>query len=293
MTTILGFAAKAGGGKTTAINFILGTSMVSLGIVKGTFKITPKGELWISDILGNVEFAGIFDYSRKTQAMTQFKKDYLDKYIKIYSFADPLKEFVVNVLGIPYENVYGSYDQKVNVRHEHIRWANMPGIITNELLWDSLCENFKDAEPNAEALIEHGLGLKWHEDGPMSAREVLQHFGTDICRRMYGDCWVNATIQKIKTESTEIALLPDVRFRNEVEGIQSIEDGIVIKLTRAMNAGDTHTSETELDNYENFNFVLDNSAMSITDQNQAVYSLLVNLGLVNEEKNGNDNNKKR
>jgi len=266
MTTILAFAAKAGGGKTTALNFILGTSMVSLGIVKGTFHLTEKGELWVSDILGNVEHEGIFDYTRQSDAMRKFKADFLDPYIKVYSFADPLKEFVINVLGVPYENVYGSYDQKVNVRHEHIRWENMPGITTN-------------LEHTGNDLLEYGI--QYHESGPMSSRELLQHFGTDICRKMYGDCWVLATRNKIKKEQPVIALIGDVRFRNEVEGLQS-DGGIVVKLTRAMNAGDTHASEVELDNYENFDVILDNKDMSITEQNNAVYTVLVKLGLIDE-----------
>jgi len=278
MTTILGFAAKAGGGKTTAINFILGTSMVSLGIVKGAFKITSKGELWLSDIFGDPQHEGVFDYTRQTESMKKFKADFLDQYIKVYSFADTLKEFVINVLGVPYENVYGSYEQKVNVKHEHIRWENMPGVITEQQLGYLNLSIKVDGLEKVTQMVNQ-LGLVYHESGPMSAREVLQHFGTDICRRMYGDCWVLATRNKIKKEQPEIALVGDVRFRNEVEGLQE-DGGFVTKFTRAMNAGDSHKSEIELDNYDKINFVLDNKNMSITEQNEAVYSLLANLGLV-------------
>ena len=85
----------------------------------------------------------------------------------------------------------------------------------------------------------------------MTAREVMQYVGTDFFRRIYPQVWVDSTIRK------------------------------VIRLTRNIfGDSDQHPSETALDNYEGFDFVLDNQEMSLKEQNEAVYNKLVDWDFV-------------
>ena len=95
----------------------------------------------------------------------------------------------------------------------------------------------------------------------MTARELLQYFGTDIMRTMHENVWVNQTINTISQEQTELAIIADVRFPNEVEAIKEA-GGKVVRLTRGRKK-DSHPSELALDkeNYDwsNFDLVVDNS----------------------------------
>ena len=46
----------------------------------------------------------------------------------------------------------------------------------------------------------------------MTAREFMQFFGTDICRNAFQPIWVNACLNKIKREKSQLIIIADVRF---------------------------------------------------------------------------------
>ena len=99
----------------------------------------------------------------------------------------------------------------------------------------------------------------------MTAREFLQYLGTDVMRKIKDTIWVDYTIKTILKEKSEIALIPDVRFPNEVEAIHKA-GGIVLRLTRNPYASD-HRCETALSREEydwnNFDYVIDNNNSDI------------------------------
>ena len=142
-------------------------------------------------------------------------KDELDSYInrqsiKLYSFADPLKEFCINVFGVPYEGCWGTDEQK-NAPIPHLLWDNLPVAlrpVTKQTRNARYTEFSGETHPS------------WTEEipktGPMTGREVMQIFGTEICRKLYGDCWARGTYNKIKSEGYELALVADARFPNEI-----------------------------------------------------------------------------
>ncbi len=279
MTTIIGFSARKQGGKNTACNFILGYTMSSLGIVRGSFDINKDGQLHITDLFGNDEHEGVFDYFRQGKAMDDFKAKYLDKYIKIYSFADMLKRDVcMNILGLSYDQVYGPDESKNS--ETKIKWSQCPGVLTK-----ALNENVEHEEVVGRlgSYYEKLDGIVYHEDGFMTAREVMQYVGTEVFRRMVPDCWAEGTIRKILQDGPGIALVCDCRFPNEVKVIQNAE-GIVVRLTRNEDIYETHASEISLDGYDGFDVIIDNKNMSITEQNQHTYNLLASMGLIEEGK---------
>jgi hypothetical protein len=110
--------------------------------------------------------------------------------------------------------------------------------------------------------------------GLMTSREFLQYFGTDIMRKMYTNIWVDYAINTIQKEQSELAILADVRFPNEVEAVQKA-GGKVIRLTRQFQS-DAHSSECALDeeNYDwkNFDFIVDN-----TDGLKSLFSQIENI----------------
>jgi hypothetical protein len=174
----------------------------------------------VTQILG---FAG-----RKQAGKTTCAKFFQSKNagIRIYSFADRLKWLCVELLGLEEYQVWGTDEEKN--QPTHLRWENMPGIPTIQLDID----------------IPQKTGF-------MTGREVLQYIGTNIFRKIYGDCWVRVTLRDIQRDNLPIAIIDDVRFPNEVVGINKA-GGHVIKLTRRVTRLDEpeHYSEAALDGFD-------------------------------------------
>lgn len=226
---ILGISGRKQSGKSTTGNFIISIKLAELGITN-QIDIDAEGRIVISDLFGDTNYSGVLDTSvRKNDFMLKKLYEVLDPHVKIYSFADPLKQDIcMNILGLTYEQCYGSDDEKNEL---------------TELTWPD-------------------------SNNKMSSRDIMQYVGTDVFRKMKPDVWVSATINRIKKDKPEIALITDCRFPNEVSSIKDA-GGLVLRLTRNPFHSD-HLSETILDetNYDwsNFDYVCKNDEMSIYDQ---------------------------
>ena len=93
MTKVLGISGKKQSGKSTAGNFIVSACMSELNLCNNVY-INDDGQIVISDLLGNDAYAGIFDPINRTQqdAILQEVFTRLDSIVKIYNFADILKQ---------------------------------------------------------------------------------------------------------------------------------------------------------------------------------------------------------
>lgn len=271
---IIGFSGKKQSGKNTSCNFCLGTFLWQNGIIENTYKINPAGKLVITDLFGDTKASGILDTSRNDPALQEFLAKNINHICKIYSFADILKrEVCINILGLSEESCYGSDEEKD--RPTHLKWKDMPGITTKRTPTGVIDEEQAEAlnQYYKEALSE----ISYHSPGPMTGREVMQFVGTNIFRKMYGDVWVDALMRKIKRDGVQFALVADIRFPNEVESIQK-NGGIVIRLTKNP-LDDQHSSETALDDFYAFDFLLDNKSMTIEEQNGHLMRILMESGI--------------
>jgi len=187
--------------------------------------------------------------------------EYIYSGIKVYSFADPLKRFCIDAMGLREEQCYGTDDDK-NTLTEY-KWETLP--------WDIGVKFGKEIGVPIKGTNLHSV-IKVPKTGPMTGREVLQIFGTDIMRGMFSDkIWVNATISLIKKENPPIALIADARFESEINALMAEENGHVIRLTRKI-CEDSHPSETELDSFDFAKLgkrclVIDNQDLTETDKN--------------------------
>ena len=290
---ILGLSGRKQSGKNTAANFILGVNMVNYGIVRGSSRVTPDGQLWVSDIFGDPNGMGIVNTNYYASAeTTQWWNDNVWPYVKIYSFADPLKQLCIQILGLSYEQCYGTNEQKNSLTH--LRWEKMPDVLTPNKV-SSMAEKSRTSLNVAHAIYpevvdpggpHNGVwksifdddGFVTHEHGFMTAREVLQYVGTNIFRKMYKSSWVDATIQnEVCIEESELSIIDDTRFPDEIENIQKI-GGKVIRFLRAPYSEDEHESEKVLDpenfDHNQFDAIIDNREMSINEQNNSVFKLL-------------------
>jgi hypothetical protein len=254
MTIILGLSGKKKSGKNTCFNWLLGNHMLGLGLVE-YIKMNEFGQLVVpAEIDGQIQ-DGVFDPDNPEAA--NFLNENVWPFIKQYSFATSLKQFCMTVFSLTCEQCYGSNDQKNS--YTQLQWENMP-------VPRSIAE---DSDGTFKQFVNNKFGL-------MTAREVLQYFGTEICRQILDNCWVNALIRTIQQEQSQFAVITDVRFPNEVEGIQKAV-GKVIRFTRAP-VSDEHESEKALDGYTGFDAVIDNADMNIPEQNDAVTKLLIEWG---------------
>lgn len=136
--------------------------------------------------------------------------------------------------------------------------------------------------PKQEEAWHNGMHLR-RKVGPMTSREVLQYWGTEIFRRQYPQVWADACIRKIRKSGCQLAVITDARFPNEVEAVQAA-GGKVIRLTRVVYHDDNHPSETALDrenfDWDRFDAVLDNAEMGVDEQCEALYAILRRWGVV-------------
>lgn len=171
---------------------------------------------------------------------------------KLYSFADPLKQNIcMDLLGLTYDQCYGSDEDKNSLTN--IKWSDMP-IYNNISTPDKL----------------------------MTAREVMEFIGTGIFRRIKNNIWVDATMERIKKEALDLAIILDNRFPNEVDSVLSA-GGYVIRLTRDLY-GSTAEAEIALDkekyDWSKFSLIIDNQTMTLDQKNQHIYKFLLHKGIL-------------
>ncbi|NBW09727.1 MAG: hypothetical protein EBR82_17060 [Caulobacteraceae bacterium] len=230
--------------------------------------INDSGEIMVSDLFGDTNYSGIFDtININTEDYTLNKVfDTLSPYIKIYNFADILKQDIcMNLLGLTYKQCYGSDDDKNTMTS--LNWENMPGIISDSEFW-----NFITADNQPKKLI-------FHKSGIMTAREVMEYIGTGIFRQIMSDVWINGTIKKIQKEKPKLAIIADCRFPNEIQSIKN-NNGKILRLTRDPH-NSNEPSERALDmlnyNWNNFDYIVDNKDMNIFEQLSTIKDTLSSL----------------
>jgi hypothetical protein len=96
----------------------------------------------------------------------------------------------------------------------------------------------------------------------MTPRRMLQFVGTDLMRnQLREDIWAKTLERRAKNDPETSVVITDLRFWNEVDAIRRL-GGYVIKCERQVEFDpdqDTHPSETDLDNYVDWDYMLDNT----------------------------------
>ena len=117
--------------------------------------------------------------------------------------------------------------------------------------------NFEDQE-----FKQQDMGPEWG----MTYRDLLQKLGTEAMRSgLHKNVWVNALFADYQfnieeDEQIRYWIITDSRFPNELAAVKK-HNGIAIKVIRdsGNTIGITHTSETALDNYTEWDYVIDNN----------------------------------
>jgi|TARA_R110002110_G_scaffold110498_2_gene275365 hypothetical protein len=247
MPNIIGLSGAKQSGKTTSTNFLYGYQLRVNEIIEKFLMNPETGELLVNAKTINEkgeeeEGLGVLDIERRDSDFIDYASQSIWPYVRSFGFADPLKIISIQLFGLLEEQCYGTNDQKNTPIN--IKWEDLP--IPSEKI------------------------------GFITAREFLQYFGTEVCRKIRPNIWVDSCVNRINQSGTELAIVSDVRFPNEVDAIQKA-GGKVIRLTRKPHE-DIHDSETSLDDYEGFDYVLENQDLSIDETNKQMLGILKSWG---------------
>lgn len=218
-------------------------------------------------------------------------------YIYECSFADTLKEFCIETLGLEHKQCYGS-DEDKNTPTKY-KWSNVPDFYRWKFGDDPIAKYLVaqgEYTPTEMMSFFHyqldGGGKNWLEinekkcyvdptmlkTGFMTGRDIMQIFGTDLIRQTFGNVWAEATIRRIQKKQKPLSIITDNRFPNEADVVLKQENSLIIRLTRSPSGiEDIHPSESALDGYD-WNkpkcVVLDNSNITLEEQNLQINNIL-------------------
>lgn len=263
MSNILVLAGSKQSGKSSTAKFLHGHILKKNGAIK-YFDISDDGKLLVNasyvDENGiTQEGEGEFDIERRDYDFYLYAEENIWPYIKLYNFADNLKQASYKIFGIDQQLLWGTNEDK----------SKLTDIKFSDMAFAFLPKEIEDMKKNG----------KFYDY--MSVRDFLKAFGTRVCRRIQDKCWLDRCVEQILADESPLAIIGDCRFVNEVEAMKKI-GAKIIRFTRKID-DDADTSETQLDDYKDFDCIIDNQNMSIHQKNIAVFEKLKEWGWVEGE----------
>ncbi len=201
-------------------------------------------------------------------------------------FSDKLKEMVCLLINCTIEDLESEEFKNKSLGEEWRRYyftraGNKNFSLShNEFSWinDKYFNSYEEAKDmfyQIMLLLEDHSPDWWKiENEILTPRKLLQLLGTECGRRIiHPNIWCNSTMinykptgfyhsNKYPEDDHDIYpnwIISDVRFPNEVEAIKK-ENGILIRVEReSINTEDQHESETALDNYNDWDYIIQNN----------------------------------
>lgn len=204
---IIGICGTAESGKSTLANHIVGDVMQFRGMTD---------EYWVEEDLYCL--ADILDGRKVKQEKVKFDhrninndpelelwlRKELYPHVKVFSFAKPLKDACCSIFGITTQQAY--FDKN---------------DITNIFYKDLI------------KLVPENKRPAWTKqpDDFVTVRELLELFGSGICREIKLKCFVESALESIKQCGSNISIIDDVRTQFEIQSIKEA-GGVVLRLSR-------------------------------------------------------------
>ena len=204
----------------------------------------------------------------------------------IVKFADKLKDIVCLILGCTREQLEDEIFKNTPLGKDWVRykityeeevttqvnaWSTHTDLALRTIITDDLEESL---EYFKKYKVDYEL-----EEITLNPRQIMQFLGTDFGRNMiHPSIWINSTMANYTKTSNWI--ISDVRFPGEVKAIHD-KKGIVIRINRpSIISTDQHESETALDDYDNFDYVIENVG-DIPELIEKVKDILILEGIIN------------
>lgn len=188
-------------------------------------------------------------------------------HICVKKFADKLKDIICLILNCTHEDLENETFKNTPLGEDWIRYGRADGFFRSSK--GTIMNN----TPCSKEEYETELKINWQTAYKFehTPRSILQMFGTEVGRFIHPNLWINALFIDYQAtvkydDSTTDGntwkypnwFISDLRFPNELEAIKK-HKGLVIKVVnpRIIN-NDTHESETALDNYTDWDYVIVN-----------------------------------
>lgn len=259
---ILLISGKKQSGKDSAANYLTGFLLKKNEMID-KFSLDEEGKLLIPIMAENAttgqpeEQWGILDLSRLDMEYVRYADRNVWPIIKAEHFGDILKDVCRVLFGLDRNNLWGTDNDKN--KPTSVKWEDVYKLV-----------------PKLELdHIEQGLDKK---DEVLSHRELLEVFGTDICRVLYNDCWVQALFTRVVEQGYPFIVIADCRFPHEIDYAKKL-GAKVVRLTRNPKHG-KHFAETALDDYEGFDFVIDNEKLTQEEKGAKLVEYLQSIGWI-------------
>ena len=266
-----------------------------------------------------IQYLTLSDYSSVRTNQLTFEKctniDLVQSNWQIVKFADKLKDIVCIIIGCTREQLEDEEFKNTPLSKEYNLYElHLTSNLNRGNKSDNIFPSYEVANEyrNSKSSYRHRSKIITRE---LTPRMLLQQIGTDVCRNIHPNMWVNATMRDYQiTAEPEIIvstgdvdercgkfpsypnwIITDVRFPNEYDAIKQ-RGGIIIRVNRfsktqkvrvkARRGGyinpdgptDQHPSETSLDNHE-FDYVIDNNG-TIDDLIVKVKDILIKEKLI-------------
>lgn len=173
---------------------------------------------------------------------------------EIFSFGAKLKELFSNSINIYKDGTYIYTSSSDRDLFEMFRTECERELIA---LTDSIFRDTVKVSVLKDLISQYHTRSTPRDDRILIARRLYQFFGTDMCRAVSPNIWIDIVDQKISETSMSpsyygrnfIAIIDDVRFINEAYYVKS-KNGYLFKILGMATTMD-HESETEQDKIPN------------------------------------------
>lgn len=148
------------------------------------------------------------------------------KYVDVFHFADPIKDIIAKTLDVTREDIELMKNQG-NWEHDIC------------IDWRVPDDEYHDGYEDKQKYID--------------MRTILQRFGTDAMKAIFGDdVWVNLMIKEIEESDDNVIVIPDWRFPNEFYMLaDTICDVITVRVESPnQDNNQKHSSENSLEDVD-------------------------------------------
>lgn len=257
MSTIIVLAGQKQTGKSSGAAYLFGQKLAEYGVIP-SFKIMADGKLIVPNkFQDGTEGEGELDPQSKHPAYLDFAAQFFDPIVSVHNFADELKRMCYVLYDIPLHLSYGTDEDKETP--SQYTWDDFRGVLS----------------PATIGKLKSEGKLKER----MKVREVLQNVGTFV-RSVNPDAFVNACQKSIDRTESEVSVVADCRFDNELRYFKN-KGAILIKFIKNITEGDSHESENGLKTIPDswYDLIINKDEVTIAEKNQMIQRLMDDRGI--------------
>ena len=214
----------------------------------------------------------------------------LDSDWQIKKYSDKLKDMVCILIGCTREQLEDQDFKDTPLSEEWTKWGIVRPSGTRVI---DIQSSYEKAFERKENLWQDGSTI---EEIKLTPRNILQKLGTEFGRDMlHPDVWVNALFAEYKPASYETDsngnretveckwIITDSRFPNDVKRTRKM-GGVLIRVNRTECEcrADEHVSETALDDFNGWDYVIENNG-TIEELIAQVRTILEKEGIIKEQ----------